>query len=184
MICYSRDQLSSRVSLPRPSFAAALANGCLRYVYGGHGMVCTEYTVYASIKLRPSRSPCHFHVPAVPARPSYSQAGHPQRSFHPQEVCCPYGCAKLSGTAYCYRSCLFVCGSVTRYRLTSALTSMSPLSVRRASTGYVNFGVLGVHSIQNRRPHSSTHSSLRASTTAMPSWQARRRRRPTSCNEC
>ena len=59
----------------------------------------------------------------------------------------------------------------------------SPLSVRRASTGYVNF-VLGVHSTQNRRPHSSTHSSLRASTTAMPSWQVRRRRRPTSCNEC
>ena len=33
-----------------------------------------------------------------------------------------------------------------RYRLTSALTNTSPLSVRRASTGYVNFGVLGVHS--------------------------------------
>ena len=65
-----------------------------------------------------------------------------------------------------------------------ASTDMSPSSARPVSSGYVNFSDLGVQLTQNLRPHSYIRLSRRALTTATQSWRARRKRRPTNCNEC
>jgi len=82
--------------------------------------------------------------------------------------------------------CVIVVGLCYLGKYFAASTDMSPSSARPVSTGtYVNFSVLDVHSTRCRRPHSSSHMSRHAWTTATLYWRARRkRRRPTNCNEC
>ena len=71
-----------------------------------------------------------------------------------------------------------------RSHLTWVLRSMSPRRVQSASIGFVNFVVSGSHWMMHHRQLSCMLLLRLASTIAMQSTQGRRRRSPTSCNEC
>jgi len=80
---------------------------------------------------------------------------------------------------------MFGCSEL-RSRLTWVLRSMSPRRVQSASTGFVNFVVSGSRWMMNQRQLSCMLLLRLASTIATQSnsLQGRRRRLPTSCNEC
>jgi len=81
---------------------------------------------------------------------------------------------------------MFGCSEL-RSRLTRVSRSMSPRRVQSASIGFVNFVVSGshwIHWMMDQRQLSCMLLLRLASTIKMQSMQGRRRRLPTSCNEC